>query len=327
MLHTLRTRLSDSEIRQDEVFAGISDEDWFWLLDTGVTTHFWLGNLLPTLPAAALQETYTGAKGHATLREGYQAYRLFKTQYERCVGPLSDCRGVLDFGCGWGRIIRYFLKDVPADRIHGVDHSKEVIESCRETNRWCHFELIEPNPPTGLPSESFDLIYLYSVFSHLPEILHQSLLEEFSRLLLPGGLLIATTRDRNFIEHCDQLRQDPKLEQKPDWLKVSARAFVDCDAALAAYDAGKFCYGTHGFDGRWSFWGEAAIPRGYVEREWTKIFDLRDYIDDRRLCPQNVIVVQKPLNVSAKDGTRSPIPITCPQTTFLGTEGAAGVHP
>src|SRR5438309_300916 len=43
------------------------------------------------------------------------------------------------------------------------------------------------------------LIYLYPVFSHFPEEMHLALLREFHRLLRPGGLLIAPTRQRNFI--------------------------------------------------------------------------------------------------------------------------------
>jgi hypothetical protein len=40
------------------------------------------------------------------------------------------------------------------------------------------------------------LIYLYPVFSHFPEEMHLALLREFHRLLRPGGLLIAPTRQR-----------------------------------------------------------------------------------------------------------------------------------
>jgi SAM-dependent methyltransferase len=177
------------------------------------------------------------------------------------------------------------LKDVEPEKLSGVDHSEEAVRACRETNKWSKFTLVEPDPPTLLTPESFGLIYLYSVFSHLPEDMHWTLLKEFHRLLAPGGMFIATTRPRDFIHDCKTLRDDPRLNEKPDHLKGSARTFVDVDATLSAYDNGQFCYESVGAEGRWSFWGEACIPKSYVERRWREIFDVCEYIDDREACP------------------------------------------
>jgi SAM-dependent methyltransferase len=185
------------------------------------------------------------------------------------------------------------LKDVEPEKLFGIDHCEEAVRACFDTNKWCRFTLIEPYPPMPLTPESFGLIYLYSVFSHLPEEMHWMLLKEFHRLLVPGGMLIATTRAREFIHFCKSLRDDPQLDEKPGWLKGSARVFADVDATISAYDHGQFCYESFGPEERWSFWGEACIPKGYVERRWREIFDICDYIDDRGLCPQNVIVARK----------------------------------
>jgi SAM-dependent methyltransferase len=274
-------------------FSGIDDETWFWLNSAGRMRRKAIARLLPKMPEVSVQETFTGSSGDSTLREGFNAYRIFKKSYETLVGPIGSCRAVLDFGCGWGRIIRFFLKDVEREKLSGVDHSEEAVRICRETNTWCKFTLIEPYPPTALPSESFGLIYLYSVFSHLPEEMHWMLLKEFNRLLVPGGMLIATTRARDFVHFCKTLRDDPELDEKPDWLRGSARIFLDVDAAVSAYDNGQYCYDCYGAEGRWSFWGEACISKSYVDKRWPEIFDVCDYIDDRNACPQNVIVARK----------------------------------
>ena len=274
-------------------FSEIDDETWFWMNTTGRRRRKAIARLVPKMPEVSTQETYTGWSGDSTLREGFDAYRIFKKCYETHVGPIGSCRSVLDFGCGWGRIIRFFLKDVGPKKLFGVDHSEEAIRACQKTNKWSEFKLIEPSPPTPLPPESFGLIYLYSVFSHLPEEMHWALLKEFHRLLAPGGMLIATTRPRDFVYFCKNLRDDPRLNEKPDWLKGSARTFADVDATISAYDNGQFCYESVGAEGRWCFWGEACIPRAYVERRWQEIFDVCDYLDDREACPQNVIVARK----------------------------------
>jgi SAM-dependent methyltransferase len=272
-------------------FSGVDDDTW-WLMNASSREEA-LANLLPKMPEVFMQELYTGSSGETTLREGFNAYRNFKRFYETHVGPIGSCRAVLDFGCGWGRIIRFFLKDVEPERLFGVDQVEEAIRACLNTNKWCRFTLIDPQPPTPLTAEFFDLIYLYSVFSHLPEEMHWALLREFHRLLVPGGMLIATTRARDFIHFCKSLRDDPRLREKPGWIRGSAIVFADVDAAISAYDNGQFCYESLGGEGRWSFWGEACIPKGYVQRRWPEIFDVCDYIDDRGVCPQNIIVARK----------------------------------
>ena len=272
-------------------FLGIDDETWFQMnmADRGKA----LADLLPKMPDPSLQVWFTGDSGDVTLRDGFGAYRLFKNCYEARIGPIGSCRGILDFGCGWGRIIRFFLKDVSSDILVGIDHSEEAIRACKETNRWCQFILTEPHPPTPLASNSFKLIYLYSVFSHLPEEMHWAMLKEFHRLLMPGGMLIATTCGRDFIEYCDSLRKDPKL-QKLNWHKyLAAKAFRNKHEALSADDTGNFCFESHERQGRFSFCGEACIPKDYVQRRWPEILDVCDYTDDRETCAQNVIVVRK----------------------------------
>jgi SAM-dependent methyltransferase len=274
-------------------FSGISDETWIWMNTTGCRRRKAIANLVPQMPEVSMQENFTGHSGDSTLREGFDAYKIFKKCYETHVGPIGSCRAVLDFGCGWGRIIRFFLKDIEPEKLLGIDHSEEVIRASRDTNKWCKFTLIEPYAPTSLSKETFDLIYLYSVFSHLPEEMHWAWLKEFHRLLRPGGMLIATTRARDYIQFCESLRDDPQLNTKPDWLKRSAKTFVDVGATMSAYDDGQFCYESLGGEGRWSYWGEACIPRAYVEKHWKEIFDVCEYIDDRNVSPQNVIVVRK----------------------------------
>jgi len=275
-----------------EWFANLSDEAWFWMNTTGRRRFSQIATIVPGMPDAALQATYTGSSGDRTLLEAFNGYLLFKCHYERHAGPLSKAR-VLDFGCGWGRIIRFFLRDVPPENLAGLDYNAVALEACRATNRWCRFTLINPYPPTDLPAAEWDLIYLYSVFSHLPEEMHLALLREFHRLLHPGGLLIATTRRREFIEECKSLRDDPHLQEKPDYISCGAEVFVDTDASLATYDTGAYSYDLYPQKhGRSSFWGEACISRAYVERHWTD-FDILEYIDDRQVCPQNVIVARK----------------------------------
>jgi SAM-dependent methyltransferase len=292
-LATLDERLAaaapgDSPAR---IFAGVSDDFWFWAMTDGYRSDARLARLLPAYPAEDIQYRFTGAAGDDTMREAFGFYQLV----QRLVAEhgLRPTAAVLEFGCGWGRMIRLFLREIEPRNLWGIDCMPAAIDICTATNPYCQFRLTEPLPPCSLADDSFDLVYAYSVFSHLSEDAHARWLSEFRRILRPGGLLIATTRSREFILECAAARA---RHEARDWAQGTVFAFPDTAASLARYDRGEFMYEPIGggdvLDK--SFFGETCIPRGYVERKWTESFGLVGYLDDRRLCQQNVIVVRKP---------------------------------
>jgi SAM-dependent methyltransferase len=271
-------------------FSGLEDEAWFWANTEGYREDARLRELLPAMPDDFTQLRFTGVAGDRTLREGFEAYRLFKEIFQQHGGDLARAR-VLDYGCGWGRIIRFFLKDVLPEQLWGIDCFDEVLQVSKDTNPWCHFELVNAFPPSTLADDSFDFIYSYSVFSHLSEDAHLAWLREFKRILKPGGLLIATTRKREFIELCRRLNQggDVAIHKRG-----VAESFPQTERALQDYDEGKYCYHPAGGGGPLdsSFFGETCIPKAYVLQHWTNQFEFLDFIDDER-CLQSVIVVKK----------------------------------
>jgi SAM-dependent methyltransferase len=276
----------------NEIFRDIDDDFWFWANTEGVRISTALRQILPSLPSSEIQMNFTGASGDATLGEAFAAYKLFKELYEYRGKPLATSNCVLDYGCGWGRLIRFFLKDVEPLNLFGIDCYDEMIQICKRTNKWCGFLTVNPLPPTSLPASMFDLIYCYSVFSHLSESAHQKWLDEFERVLKPGGIFIATTRSRDFIEQCARLRLESNL---PEHEAGAAHAFRDLENALNDYDNGKYCHSPVGGGGVLdrSFFGETCIPRSYVMEHWARRFKLIDFIEDRSRCVQNVIAVQK----------------------------------
>jgi SAM-dependent methyltransferase len=283
-----------------DYFHGISDDFWFWLGTEGYRKSSSLQKLLPGLPDESIQTSYVGQSGDAALADGFQAYQLIKGYRERQVGPLSSAMKVLDFGCGWGRIIRFFLRDLPPEDLFGIDPGETIIALCRQTNHWCNFQISNPLPPTSFADNTFDLIYSVSVFSHLPEDVHESWLVEFKRIVKPGGLVIATTRQREFILQVEDLRAGKGCSQDETYRQALVGIFQPVEQWLNAYDSGQFCFQELGRDRYPStylngkvIYGEACIPKSYVLKQWTKCFHFVDYIDDRTRCSQNMIVVRK----------------------------------
>jgi SAM-dependent methyltransferase len=281
------------EERVLDILSPFTDQQWLEVLIKSLEKPTMGGIALPGTPPDQVQRDSVGSAGEQALREAFSFYREIKKYGSDLGKALTPDSRVLDFGCGWGRIIRFFLKDVKANNLHGVDVNPQMIDFCRELFQYGNFSICSPLPPTEIPDESFDIIYAYSVFSHLAEPVHIRWVEEFSRILKPGGILIATTQARHFIELCRSLHG---RTHKSGWHNSLSKAFLDTEAALADYDNGKFLFCATGGGPSLpnSFYGEALIPREYVEREWTKYLILRDFVDDQNRQPQAVIVMQKP---------------------------------
>jgi ubiquinone/menaquinone biosynthesis C-methylase UbiE len=277
-----------------KIFGEVNDDFWYWLFTDGYDNNAIVRNVLPSMPDEQIQANFTGRSGHLALSEAFAAYKLFKNILSNNSKDLRDCTAVLDFGCGWGRIIRFFLKDIEASGLWGIDCYSEMIDLCKTQNLRCNFEAIGTRPPTKFPSDYFDLIYLYSVFSHLSEEAHLQWLKEFKRILKPSGMVIATTRPRGFIFRCIELSRQNNLEV---WQYGAAMSFKDPVRDLEDYDAGKFVHSPTGGGGvlETSFYGESCIPREYVEKTWTKLFSKVGYIysKDHLSFDQDVIFAKK----------------------------------
>jgi len=277
-----------------EIFGDVDDDFWYWLFTDGYDNNEIVRKVLPGMPDERIQAKFTGRSGHLALEQAYAFYRLSKDILSRNSRNLDECTAVLDFGCGWGRIIRFFLKDVEESGIWGIDCYKEMIDLCKTQNLRCNFEVTDTMPPTSFESNTFDLIYLYSVFSHLSEEAHLAWLKEFERILKPGGMVVATTRPRAFIEHCRDLSKRTGIE---NWQRGAAKSFADPEEALADYDSGKFVHSPTGGGGvlSTSFYGETCIPKKYVEDNWTRIFSTAGLIpvEEHGSFDQAVIFAKK----------------------------------
>jgi cyclopropane fatty-acyl-phospholipid synthase-like methyltransferase len=99
---------------------------------------------------------------------------------------------ILDFGCGCGRTMVHVRELAPQARIEGTDIDANAIQWCKENLEFASFSLSKETPPIGYEADSFDLIYVISVFTHLDEDYQFRWLEELRRIARPGGIIVAT---------------------------------------------------------------------------------------------------------------------------------------
>lgn len=106
----------------------------------------------------------------------------------------STGKKVLDIACGEG--YGSYLLAGNASFVTGLDIDESTIKAASQKYKTSQLNFITADARvTPLPAHSFDLLVSFETLEHLEE--HEQLLEEFKRLLKPGGLLIISTPDKD----------------------------------------------------------------------------------------------------------------------------------
>ncbi len=169
------------------------------------------------LPPALLRYRVSELLGRDEfLTVGEGCARLIEQYLGSMGADLAQAHRVLDFGCGCGRTLRWFLRKFPGGEFHGADVDAEAIEWCRSNLTTARFVRNNPQPPLPYPDGHFASIYCLSVFTHLDEDMQDAWLEELARLLAPGGVLLLTVHGERA---ADALDPDGQAE-------LHARGFV-----------------------------------------------------------------------------------------------------
>lgn len=129
------------------------------------------------------------------LGTGDRDCRLFDGAAAAAGLPFSAARRVLDFGCGCGRIARHVAR-IAGPELFGVDYNPRLVGWCRR-NLIGQYAVNRLAPPLDFPDGHFDVVYLFSVFTHLRRETLAQWLNEFARVLRPGGLALATFHDED----------------------------------------------------------------------------------------------------------------------------------
>jgi SAM-dependent methyltransferase len=111
----------------------------------------------------------------------------------------DDVERWLDFGCGYGRVIRFLVEQVPPDRIWASDVIKAGVDFC--TSEFGVHALYSQPDLEAVELEPFDFIYAISVLSHLNERNSRAMLRLLGDALHPRGIAMFTTHGRRSVEN------------------------------------------------------------------------------------------------------------------------------
>ncbi len=167
-----------------------------------------LSRLLPAMASDEVQQTWTGASGLDLFRQTSAFARQLENNFTRHTRTPLAGSDILDFGCGYGRILRMMYYYSNPARIWGVDAWDASLNLCREARlpgRFAQSERIPTELPVG--DQKFDLMFAFSIFTHLAPSTAKACLAALRNHIKPGGLFVATIRPIEFWPFIDGIRK------------------------------------------------------------------------------------------------------------------------
>jgi SAM-dependent methyltransferase len=277
-----------AHLRLADEFRSLSDAEWYKRLAASIERPEIDGQPFPRFPPAALQEQFVGQSGEQTLREAYAFYTFAKSQMQSLGNPLARASRFLDFGCGWGRFLRFFWKDVDEGNLHGCDTHQAILDLCESLDVPGQLAAIQPLGRLPYPDAFFDGVLSYSVFTHLPELVHLHWMREFARVCKPLAVVCMTLEPRRFL---DRVAAIPADSTSP-WELALRRAQPAIPAHVAEFAARGFTFLPSNV-GCEDVYGDAVCSPGFVARHWAPAFDLMTYIDHASQMSQAAVVLQR----------------------------------
>ncbi len=117
--------------------------------------------------------------------------RFHMARYEFASDHVAS-KTVADIACGTGYGCRILATQGNAAAVTGIDHSSEAIAYATDRHAVPGVSYrVADAADTGLADASLDCLVSFETIEHVPD--DESLLDEFFRILKPGGLLICST--------------------------------------------------------------------------------------------------------------------------------------
>jgi len=152
----------------------------------------------PETPVELIKYTCGTESAEEFLRSGFEAASMFNLALKKYAGRLfADFATILDFGCGCGRITRFVGTE---GELFGCDVNPVVVNFCKTHFPRASFYKNSLMPPLIYRDGLFDLIYSFSVFSHLRQDVEDAWLAELARVGAPGCIYLLTVQGDWMIE-------------------------------------------------------------------------------------------------------------------------------
>ena len=120
---------------------------------------------------------------------------------------IEETNSFLEFACGYGRFTRHLVKIIPPHKITGSDVYRDAVDFQKEV-----FDVkgvySEFNPDDVTIPEKYDIIFVASLFSHLPLKTWRPWLKKLYKSLNENGVLIFSTHGKSCMANPDEMPDD-----------------------------------------------------------------------------------------------------------------------
>lgn len=140
---------------------------------------------------------------HETYKLDYRQYKedgaVTASEFLEWTAPfLPQPKNILEWGCGVGRIIRHLPGLSKNAKVVGADINEAMIAWDAAHIPDVQFVKTDYQPPLPFTGQAFDLVFAFSVFTHIEYRLQQSWLQEIHRILMPDGIFLFTTHGKKY---------------------------------------------------------------------------------------------------------------------------------
>ncbi len=132
------------------------------------------------------------------LRNGKQVMDLLEQVAAWKFGGVSNIPKFLEFACGHGRVTRFLVQYLPAERIWGADIYPDAVGF--QTERFGVNGILSTTAPADYDnSQLYDFIFVASLFSHLPNRTFRGWLKKLFQMLAPDGILMFSVHGESLV--------------------------------------------------------------------------------------------------------------------------------
>jgi SAM-dependent methyltransferase len=164
-----------------------------WIHSVGVCEDAPLRALAPPLPPLELRSITAAPDLPEFLWTGLVDMERVIALYDGVARMTEEEKpAILDFGCGCGRMVRFLSAYAHDFSIHACEVNPDHVHWCQENLRGIQVAQCKATPPLPYKARMFELVFSLSVFTHLSKSSAIKWLAEMHRILVPGGILIAT---------------------------------------------------------------------------------------------------------------------------------------
>lgn len=214
----------------------------------------------PSVPPESIRYVVAYDDYEEFIFSGFEVGTMLNLACKKTTGMfLTEMGTVLDFGCGCGRIARFVP---PRVKLYGCDVNGPVIDYCQRNLTQHSFYRNPLYPPLKYADNFFDVVYSFSIFSHLTKEVEELWLEELLRVGKPGCYYFITVHGDWVIEAT---------------MSPEEKATVDRDGFFF-----KKVHGREGNEYDMPDYYEASYHNGdYIKREWSRYLDIIDIVGGR----------------------------------------------